>query len=268
MGVLHTLTHPPGLNTGGAPQGDMSILDKMSTDGGNRDGWRLIKQDDNRFYFCLGGGEQGKCAVAWPAYTVFSTTLAQTGIWYHVAAVKSSSSFAIYVNGVLEDERSPVPSFTDTSSANLRIGSYPLEGVYLNGMVDEVAIYNRALSGDEIQALMCKAPEKRLAAKDCLPLEPGTVWKYLLNGQNEVTRKVLGKKVNMNGVDTSAVKYVEEGYTNYFTNDSDGILLHGQSERSIKGVFTPPIRFSGVTLGSGDSFHSEGVASEEGRTNN
>jgi hypothetical protein len=61
-------------------------------------------------------------------------------------------------------------------------------------------------------------------------------------------------------VDTSAVKYVEEGYTNYFTNDSDGILLHGQSERSIKGVFTPPIRFSGVTLGSGDSFHSEGVA--------
>ena len=101
---------------------------------------------------------------------------------------------------------------------------------------------------------------ERYAAKDCLPLEPGTVWKYLLNGQNEVTRKVLGKKVNMNGVDTSAVKYVEEGYTNYFTNDSDGILLHGQSERSIKGVFTPPIRFSGVTLGSGDSFHSEGVA--------
>ena len=149
--LFNALSHPPGENLG-APQGDMSIVDKMSTSGVNEDGWRLIKQDDNRFYFCLGGGEQGN-QCGWPAYTVFSTTQAVTGAWYHVAAVKSSSSFAIYVNGVLEDERSPVPSFTDTNSANLRIGSYPLEGAHLNGLVDEVQIYNRALSGDKIQAI-------------------------------------------------------------------------------------------------------------------
>lgn len=149
--LFNALSHPPGENLG-APQGDMSIVDKMSTSGVNEDGWRLIKQDDNRFYFCLGGGEQGN-QCGWPAYTVFSTTQAVTSAWYHVAAVKSSSSFAIYVNGVLEDERSPVPSFTDTNSANLRIGSYPLEGAHLNGLVDEVQIYNRALSGDKIQAI-------------------------------------------------------------------------------------------------------------------
>ena len=149
--LFNALSHPPGENLG-APQGDMSIMDKMSTSGVNVDGWRLIKQDDNRFYFCLGGGEQGN-QCGWPAYSVFSTTQAVTGAWYHVTAVKSSSSFAIYVNGVLEDERSPVPSFTDTNSANLRIGSYPLEGAHLNGLVDEVQIYNRALSGDKIQAI-------------------------------------------------------------------------------------------------------------------
>ena len=149
--LFNALYHPPGENLG-APQGDMSIVDKMSTSGVNEDGWRLIKQDDNRFYFCLGGGEQGN-QCGWPAYTVFSTTQAVTGAWYHVAAVKSSSGFAIYINGVLEDERSPVPSFTDTNSANLRIGSYPLEGAHLNGLVDEVQIYNRALSGNEIQAI-------------------------------------------------------------------------------------------------------------------
>ncbi len=159
--LFNALSHPPGENLG-APQGDMSIVDKMSTSGVNEDGWRLIKQDDNRFYFCLGGGEQGN-QCGWPAYTVFSTTQAVTSAWYHVAVVKNSSSFAIYVNGVLEDEWSPVPSFTDTNSANLRIGSYPLEGAHLNGLVDEVRIYNRALSGDEIQAIfeagcagMCK----------------------------------------------------------------------------------------------------------------
>jgi hypothetical protein len=149
--LFNALSHPPGVNLG-APQGDMSIVDKMSTSGVNEDGWRLIKQHDNRFYFCLGGGEQGN-QCGWPAYTVFSTTQAVTGAWYHVAAVKSSSSFAIYINGVLEDERSPVPSFTDTNSANLRIGFYPLEGAHLNGLVDEVQIYNQALSRDKIQAI-------------------------------------------------------------------------------------------------------------------
>jgi hypothetical protein len=148
---FNALSHPPGENLG-APQGDMSIVDKMSADGGNEDGWRLIKQDDNRFWFCLGGGDLGnRCHD--PSYTVFSTTLAVTGVWFHIAAVKSASSFAIYVNGALEDERSPVPSFTDTNSANLRIGSYPLEGAHLNGLVDEVKIYDRALSGDEIPAM-------------------------------------------------------------------------------------------------------------------
>ena len=134
--LFNALSHPPGMNIG-APQGDMSIVDKMSVVDVNTDGWRLIKQDDNRFWFCLGGGAVGNlCGDS--AYTVFSTTQAVTGVWFHVAAVKSSSRFAIYVNGMLEDIRSPMPSFLDTNSTNLRIGSYALEGSHLNGLVDEV----------------------------------------------------------------------------------------------------------------------------------
>jgi hypothetical protein len=159
--LFNELRHPPGENIE-APEGDMSIVDKMSPSGVNENGWRLIKQNDNRFWFCLGGGDLGNMCHD-PSYTVFSTTQAVTGVWYHVAAVKSSDGFVIYVNGVLEDERSTVPSFNDTNSANLRIGSYPLEGAHLNGLVDEVQIYNRALSGEQIQAIyesgcagMCK----------------------------------------------------------------------------------------------------------------
>ena len=44
-----------------APGGDMSILDKMSPTGLNTDGWRLIKQNDNRFWFCFGGGGGNGC---------------------------------------------------------------------------------------------------------------------------------------------------------------------------------------------------------------
>jgi len=74
-------------------------------------------------------------------------------VWFHVAAVKSATSFSIYVNGQLQDSRSPVPSFLDTNSADLRIGSYALEGSHLNGLIDEVEIFNRALFPTDIQAI-------------------------------------------------------------------------------------------------------------------
>jgi len=138
-----------GLHPTGGQADDMSIVDKMSSSGVNTDGWRLLKQQDNRFWFCFGGGSLGNQCFD-PNYTVFSTTTAVTGVWYHVAVVKNSDSFAIYVNGVLEDIRNAVPSFRDTNSTALRIGSYVLQGAFLDGLVDEVEIFNRALSASEI----------------------------------------------------------------------------------------------------------------------
>jgi hypothetical protein len=131
---------------------DMSIVAKMyGFNAVNEDGWWLLKQKDDRFWFCLGGKDGNHCGD--PAFTVFSQTVATTGVWYHVAVVKNSAGFSIYVNGVLEDSRSPLPDFLDSNSTNLLIGSNILEGANLNGLVDEVEIYNRALSQAEIQAI-------------------------------------------------------------------------------------------------------------------
>jgi predicted outer membrane repeat protein len=135
-----------------ALSGDMSIVDKMSASGANRDGWRLAKQTDNRFWFCLGGRDANHCGD--PAFTVFSTTLANTADWFHVTGVKNSGGLSIYVNGVLEDSRSPLPNFLDSNSTNLRLGSYILDSLaYLNGLVDEARIFNRALSAAEVKAV-------------------------------------------------------------------------------------------------------------------
>ena len=130
---------------------DMSIVDKMSAVGVNLDGWRLIKQGDNRFWFCFGGGATNRCVD--PAFTVFSSTLAVPGVWFHVAVVKSASSFSLYVNGGKEDSRSPVPAFVDTHSASLLVGSYILQGSHLDGLVDEVQLFNRALSASEVRSI-------------------------------------------------------------------------------------------------------------------
>jgi hypothetical protein len=145
---FNVLSHPPGANNG-APAGDMSIIDKMSQGGVNTDGWRLLKQNDNRFWFCLGAGSN-QCGN--PAYTLFSQTQAVTGQWYHVAVVKTYGSFSIYVNGVLEDTRA-LPGFVDSNSADLLIGANALEWARLNGLVDEVELFSRALSGAEIQSV-------------------------------------------------------------------------------------------------------------------
>jgi streptogramin lyase len=158
---FNALTHPPGANVG-APQGDMSIADKMlSTDTPNFNGWRLIKQDDNRFWFCLGGGSFtfNGCNGA-----ARSTTLAVTDVWYHVAAVKTSSTISIYVNGVLEGSAG-FAGFLDSNEGDLLFGAHPRDGAHLNGLIDEVELYNRALTGAEIQTIFnagssgkCKGP--------------------------------------------------------------------------------------------------------------
>jgi len=150
--LFNALGHPPGTNRLGAPQGDVSILDTMSAAGINVDGWRLLKQADHRLWFCLGGVTGNRCID--PRFTLFSTTVATTGTWYHLAVVKRAIDFSLYVNGQREDTRSPVPDFLDTHSGTLRIGSHAAEGAHLNGVIDEVAVYDRALSPTEIQAIV------------------------------------------------------------------------------------------------------------------
>ena len=139
-----------------AISGDMSIVDKMVNTVGsaNNDGWRLLKQTDNRFWFCFGGGTKNGCdSQGLPAFGVFSSTKAMTGVWYHIAVVKSTANFSIYVNGQLQDSRYSLPNFLDTQSPNLLIGNNASYRAYLNGLIDEAKVYNRALSESEIQQL-------------------------------------------------------------------------------------------------------------------
>jgi len=77
------------------------------------------------------------------------------GVWYHVAMTYDGSSFRGYVNGVL-DHTFPVSGTVRATDYSLRIGAYaPVNGTqskcFFPGQVDELAIYNRALSADEIQ---------------------------------------------------------------------------------------------------------------------
>ena len=72
------------------------------------------------------------------------------GTWYHLAVTRSGNTYALYINGVQESistDSNTIPA----ANAPLTIGR--AEAFYFNGLLDEVEIFNRALSTTEIQAI-------------------------------------------------------------------------------------------------------------------
>jgi len=87
----------------------------------------------------------------------YSTTVRTLGVWYHVAGVYDSGArmLDIYVNGVRDDGvlMGAIPASNLNSAVNVNIGRRS-GGFYFNGVIDDVRIYNRALTQAEVQADM------------------------------------------------------------------------------------------------------------------
>lgn len=137
---------------GSGPPCDMSIVDKMaSVDSVNNYGWRLLKQSDGHFWFCLGGGPDNGCDES-VATTVVGQTVAMTGVWYNVVAVKTSHRISLYVNGAL-DGTSLLGAYYDASDVPVLVGGNTFEGAYLVGQIGQVQLFRSALSGPQVLAL-------------------------------------------------------------------------------------------------------------------
>ncbi len=77
-----------------------------------------------------------------------------SGSWYHLAATFNGLSKKIYINGSLKDSTDITGDLNITNTAALTIGTVNIDlGSHLDGLLDEVSIYNTALSADQIKAL-------------------------------------------------------------------------------------------------------------------
>ena len=177
------------------PGCDMSIVDKMV--GINVDGWRLFKQSDNHFWFCLGGGEAGNGCVDAPT-AVKSLTIPELGVWYGVTAVKKSGEIAIYVNGILEGTNTP-GEFLDSDTAALLIGANFDEGAYLNGQVAEFKLFRSALSESNVRALYNASKKSYEAQKQEYEFieiaPPGSIESHAngINAQGDIVGRFIDK---------------------------------------------------------------------------
>ena len=106
----------------------------------------------------LDSGSQGN------SFSTVSDVIDNT--WHHVAVVVENRTAAIYADGVAENSET-LSTANQDNSLPLWIGYNPGEGTrgHWKGMIDEVSVYNRALSASEIAAIYnadtdgkCKTP--------------------------------------------------------------------------------------------------------------
>jgi Concanavalin A-like lectin/glucanases superfamily/Domain of unknown function (DUF1929)/Bacterial Ig domain/Glyoxal oxidase N-terminus/Fibronectin type III domain len=76
-------------------------------------------------------------------------------LWTHLAVTYDGSKLRLYVNGVQVADAAMTGSMVSSSGA-LRIGGNSVWGEYFQGQIDEIRIYNRALSQAQIQVDMTK----------------------------------------------------------------------------------------------------------------
>lgn len=102
-----------------------------------------------RVRFLVASAGAGIETIAATSYGVIST-----GSWYHIAGTYdggSSGNIKIYVNGSVSATTAYAVSRNPNNSANVEVGRFD-SSTYFNGEVDEVAIYNTALSATRILA--------------------------------------------------------------------------------------------------------------------
>ena len=105
------------------------------------------------------------------------TTTLNNGSWHHVATTWDGTTRRIFLNGVPVAQ--DTPGANGATAANFRIGSTN-GGEFFSGAIDDVALYNHALTATEVQLLASGAsPLPPLAptglAVDDLTIRPETV---------------------------------------------------------------------------------------------
>jgi len=85
-------------------------------------------------------------------YDLVSASQLQTNQWYQVVAVWDGTNESVFVNGGFDSSIS-APGTLVQGNAPVRIGGNPVDQQFFAGSLDDVRIYNRALSSNEVASL-------------------------------------------------------------------------------------------------------------------
>ncbi len=92
-----------------------------------------------------------------------STTMINDNNWHHIAGVREGDIARIYVDGIEGQSATGADNLNINNGQTLDIGRWYQEDFPLDGQIDEVRLWNRALCQAEIQAQMnCSFPDQKV----------------------------------------------------------------------------------------------------------
>jgi hypothetical protein len=170
-----------------------------------------------------------------PQHAISSASTYADNRWHHAVGTQTSgSNIKLYVDGVLQQTTVFGTSYTGYTNSYFRIGAYegtagatPVAGVdgYFPGLIDDVRVYNRALSAQEIKRLyeLGATSYVNVPIATNPDLQTGLVGHWTFDGP----------KLIQNATDSSG-----QGNTGYLTNFT--------STTTAPGVIGQALQFDGV----------------------
>ncbi|TAN34008.1 LamG domain-containing protein [Patescibacteria group bacterium] len=122
------------------------FIDKYNSNSDGERGFFLMKygtSPNDTMCFAI---DSGGCSLN-------GTIPLKVNTWYHVAAVRNGANAYVYINGVQDGTVGGQATKNASSNSNLNIGTYNNGTSVTNGSIDDVRIYNRALSAAEVKQL-------------------------------------------------------------------------------------------------------------------
>ena len=176
------------------------------------------------------------------AFHTYSTSTINDGNWHHIVAVYTpSTSVVIYVDGVAETTNtSSVPASIDNDPAPFELGRRADGVFYLQGSLDEVAVFNTALTSENVTSIYNSG-----VPNDLTSLNPTAWYRNGDNGSYKSPQWLIPENSNKDKV---------SNYSFQFDGVDDSIVLSNTIDLGINSSISVWVNldsnYSGVLLGS------------------
>src|SRR5262249_34625830 len=118
----------------------------------------VVHKDSDRYYIEASSSQAGRQPETGGIFTsgkhvIFAPSPLEINTWTHLALTFDSAMLRLYVNGSMVASEPQTAPLT-TSTQPLFIGGDQTMGQFFNGRIDEIRVYNVALTGAQIQVDM------------------------------------------------------------------------------------------------------------------
>jgi len=177
------------------------------------------------------GIENGKLIILREVspYTLAGSTDVATNEWQHVAATYDGADMKLYLNGKLDGQLSSTGTI-GSISRDVLIGARHRSGAvndHFDGAIEELSIWNKALSQDEVRELRHLTLDK--------VTDPSLIGYYQFNEEgDDVFDRAKFNHGELAGAErTKSYAPLGSGYSNRKNVDSEGLVSFGDTDVSI-----------------------------------